>query len=496
MKKIILFLTFLSFTLYAQKAIELKPGGEVFPRVSLTSTTDNVTVGTPSLSQMVYNINTTLADGAGYYFWNGTNWTKLGTGAAGTLPSTTIVLSETPTNSPLQNAGFLNSGKAMIPFQGWERLLNSNNEFSNNNAENCLIYETNTFWAFWGGGTASPYLNTGKYYNPTSDTWTTFPAATGIDGRYGHAMGYNGSNLIIWGGHSGSQYLSTGLYIPFTSTGSGTIWTQMDNNGAPTARYGHSMVLPFIWGGRTSAGVTNTGKRIDFTTNPIGWGATMPTAGAPSARYNHIAFSRVKTIPPFTEYMYVWGGQDGSNNYLNDGGIYNITSDSWSSITNVNSPLNGAGVSISYKSVSSSSQQYYIAVTGGISPNGNNGSSTVGKYYNGTWNDIPALNAPKLKSHSSVIASVEGKTYLILWGGQLDNGGSTYNNKVYTFSITDNIWLEPADAQPSLTPSGGGVYSMVWDSNNNKVMAYTTVNTSGGIFNPLKSKPYYLFKKQ
>jgi len=51
--------------------------GLLIPRVSLTSEIDVVTIPSPPVSLLVYNLNSLLADGVGYYYWNGSKWTKL-----------------------------------------------------------------------------------------------------------------------------------------------------------------------------------------------------------------------------------------------------------------------------------------------------------------------------------------------------------------------------------------------------------------------------------
>jgi hypothetical protein len=53
--------------------------GILIPRVNLISDSDEVTVPNPRLSLLVYNSNNGLPDGDGYYYWNGTKWTKLAT---------------------------------------------------------------------------------------------------------------------------------------------------------------------------------------------------------------------------------------------------------------------------------------------------------------------------------------------------------------------------------------------------------------------------------
>jgi len=67
--------------------------GLLIPRVSLTSTTDVITIPSPATSLLVYNTNAAMTSGAiGYWYWNGSAWVQaIGpvgatgpTGAAGT----------------------------------------------------------------------------------------------------------------------------------------------------------------------------------------------------------------------------------------------------------------------------------------------------------------------------------------------------------------------------------------------------------------------------
>jgi len=83
--------------------------GLLIPRVSLVSTTDVVTIPSPVVSLLVFNVNAsmTLGNGVGYYTWTGTAWTKLlltgnawsTTGNGGTLPGTNFI--GTTDNQPL-----------------------------------------------------------------------------------------------------------------------------------------------------------------------------------------------------------------------------------------------------------------------------------------------------------------------------------------------------------------------------------------------------------
>ena len=53
--------------------------GLLIPRVNLISESDISTIANPRLSLLLYNTNAALTDGEGFYFWNGTLWSKLAT---------------------------------------------------------------------------------------------------------------------------------------------------------------------------------------------------------------------------------------------------------------------------------------------------------------------------------------------------------------------------------------------------------------------------------
>ena len=77
--------------------------GLLIPRVSLTNEIDVVTIPAPPVSLLIYNLNSSLPEGVGFYYWNGTKWNKLipkdGIGSvawgingnAGTTPTTDYI---------------------------------------------------------------------------------------------------------------------------------------------------------------------------------------------------------------------------------------------------------------------------------------------------------------------------------------------------------------------------------------------------------------------
>lgn len=53
--------------------------GLLIPRVALVSETDVITIPNPLLSLLIYNTNNSLIYGEGYYYWNGSLWSKFAT---------------------------------------------------------------------------------------------------------------------------------------------------------------------------------------------------------------------------------------------------------------------------------------------------------------------------------------------------------------------------------------------------------------------------------
>jgi hypothetical protein len=175
----------------------------------------------------------------------------------------------------------------------------------------------------WGGWNGTSHENTGGRYNPMTDTWSTQTTTVNApEARQEHIGVWTGSRMMIWGGRDTTtnfpfgNSLNTGsFYDPSTDTWTGT--TSM--TGVLSPRINPSAVWTgrevIIWGGydQDSGGIFfNTGKRFDPVSNA--WVKDLPTTGAPSARVRHRAVWTGQK-------MIVWGGEDASG-ALNTGGIY------------------------------------------------------------------------------------------------------------------------------------------------------------------------------
>ena len=109
MNKFLLFpiLCFITHISFAQLRSDLVVEGTKFPTVSLVSTTDTVGLGKPLIGQVLYNSNVQIygsgADKDGFYTWQSDKWKKINS----TMPSGTVILSETISNQILEQKGFI-----------------------------------------------------------------------------------------------------------------------------------------------------------------------------------------------------------------------------------------------------------------------------------------------------------------------------------------------------------------------------------------------------
>src|SRR5437667_226991 len=163
------------------------------------------------------------------------------------------------------------------------------------------------------------------------DAWRGTSTTNAPDARVNHTAVWTGSEMIVWGGY-GTQdfFLNTGgRYNPTTDT-----WTSTDFINAPSARGSHTAVWTgsemIIWGGYYWDGnyhYLQSGGRYNTSTDS--WVATS-TSNAPEARGSHTAvWTGIDMI--------VWGGYDGSSLW-NTGGKYNPLTNSWTTTDTTSAP--------------------------------------------------------------------------------------------------------------------------------------------------------------
>jgi N-acetylneuraminic acid mutarotase len=134
-------------------------------------------------------------------------------------------------------------------------------------------------WGGVGDGTANSGLNTGRRYDPATNSWNAISTASAPPGSWGSSIVWTGTEMIVWGGQSGTLVRDTGgRYNPVTNS-----WTAIaTHEGRTDNAYVWTGGEMLVWGGSTWVdGRSNTGARYNPATNS--W-TDITTTGAPSAR--------------------------------------------------------------------------------------------------------------------------------------------------------------------------------------------------------------------
>ncbi len=285
-------------------------------------------------------------------------------------------------------------------------------------------------------------------FNPTSSTWTSATAASGLLPRDSHTAVWTGSEMIVWGG----QYQTSVAAITVTETlGSGArynpatnLWSPISGMGSPSPRLGHTAVWTgtemIVWGGQSgnpfgpvplqTYAELSDGGRYNPATNT--W-LPVSLTGAPSARSAH-------TATWTGGQMVVWGGLQYSMALgftpLATGARYSPALDTWTSVSSTAAPTARKGHTAVWTGAK-------VLVWGGVNDN-------MGTFYNDgagydptadTWSAIPKPGTPALPgtemdsrfAHTAVWTGTE----MIIWGGQGPIGDLNFGR----YNPTSNAWV-------------------------------------------------------
>ena len=312
---------------------------------------------------------------------------------------------------------------------------------------------TGTEMIVWGGESDFGSLNTGGRYNPSTDTWVALPTSGAPDPRWEHTAVWTGTEMIVWGGASACcfTFVNTGgRYNPSTDS-----WVATTITGAPDPRWEHTAVWTgtemIVWGGANQNGYVylNTGGRYNPSTDS--WVVTT-TIGAPDPR----AFQTA--VWTGTE-MIVWAGYGG--NYFNTGGKYNPSTDTWISTTTTGAP----GTRAVHTAVWTGTE---MIVWGGQTDINPVSLNTGGKYdpITDTWVATTTTGAPTGRAfHSAVWTG----TQMIIWGGinlRDVSTGARYNPSANTWVVITNT--DPPDRRRRHTAVWTGTEMIVWGGINDR----------------------------
>ena len=276
---------------------------------------------------------------------------------------------------------------------------------------------TGTTMIVWGGddpNAPARFKADGAAFDPKTNTWSALNAGgVPLSHRSQHSAVWSGSEVIVWGGFNGTFLGNGAKYNPQSGASSSIASSHL------SARGGHSAVWTgtemIVWGGSISAFV---GARDGAIYNPATnqW-RYMSSVGAPSARTGHAVLWTGKK-------MIVWGGANPAGPvFLNDGGVYDPATDTWSPLAQTSAPIARdypTAVQVDSK----------LVIMGGFS----------GAYLNdvavfdpatGVWTAEAPLTKPEARyAHSAIWTGAE----MIVFGGLVGNVGP-----VHTLAPTD-LW--------------------------------------------------------
>ncbi len=310
----------------------------------------------------------------------------------------------------------------------------------------CPAVWTGSDMVVFGGEGMGTSFGDGARYCLAEDTWAMLPEEGAPSSRTGQAMVWTGKEMIVWGGFGGlwgkdTNHNDGARYNPATDT-----WKPMSMKHAPAARFDFPAVWTgkemLIWGGYTNShsryqgahadAYLNTGGRYNPSTDT--W-KPITTEGAPSRRSFHTLLWTGKE-------MIVWGGGN-ANKVLNDGARYNPAKDSWRRMSADGAPCPR------YGQVSVWTGKEMI-VWGGSArdPAVPSDYFEDGARYNpqtDTWKPISGVGAPKGRvSARAVWTGAE----MVLWGGVNDaqaSGGGDSGRFVGTgarYNPATDTWTE------------------------------------------------------
>ena len=310
--------------------------GLLIPRISLNSSSDAASIPNPANALIVYNINSSVSgglSGAGLYMNKGTasspNWLLMSA-----LPQSGILLSETMVNSTLTNAGYESAGKIQLPqvtsttksvAAGKWLPAASFNELAGTSSVN--IGNRIAFFGLYNqaGPLASVFL-----YDPLADEWELASSVNAPIFRYSPLMAWTGAKLIVWGGsdENGQNVYTGGIYDPVSK-----LWTTMNTSGISTYGSGFRICgynAPsnefIVWGSRVNDDMT--GYKYKLGTNT--W-TPMTNTNSPN---NWLNFSGCV----YNNKLVIWGGFAITGVPVKTGGVYEVNSDKWFGMSTAAAP--------------------------------------------------------------------------------------------------------------------------------------------------------------
>jgi Kelch motif len=344
----------------------------------------------------------------------------------------------------------------------------------------------------WGGLlTRATVLNSGGRYNLASNSWLPTSLVAAPMPRLNHSAIWTGSKMIVWGGLGANNTIlgDGGMYEPTSDT-----WVAVNPVGAPSPRHAHTAVWTgtkmIVWGGSSTPGTYTAVEGAPLlSTTPMGDGAIFDPATNSWAPLN---LSQAPTSRSFHasvivgNSMIIWGGQDSGGSEMNTGGVYNLTTGTWSSISSVNAPIGRINWHRGYNFATGTFA--YAAGSKMLVWGGSIKDKTVlkgGAIYDpalNSWTTISTVGAPtNLQNQTAVWTG----TKLIAYGGWFYAAGQSIGG---IFDLATNSWSPinstgaPAATKWGMSAVWSGAGMILWGGVVGNIYATPSVYNTGGIY--------------
>jgi hypothetical protein len=262
----------------------------------------------------------------------------------------------------------------------------------------------------------------------TSGSGINVPSA-----RFRHTAVWTGTEMIVWGGRNlaGTALNNGGLYSPASDTWSTSTLTNASGANVPSARQLHTSIWTgtsmIVWGGSpdSTSNALNNGGLYNPATDTWSTSTLTNASGSntPVARTDHTAVWTGSR-------MIVWGGLDVAGSGLANGGVFDPATDTWS----LSLLTNGTGLYVPtarhfHSAVWTGTE---MIVWGGAADAAAGGLNTGGRY--DPASDLWALSSLTNGTGAYVPAARQLHTAvwtgsaMIVWGGSSDGTAAVLNS--------------------------------------------------------------------
>jgi len=333
-----------------------------------------------------------------------------------------------------------------------------------------MVYDSsNNLIMLYGGCIGSnQFVDDTWVYDVATNTWTEKNPLNHPNVEVEYGMAYDSANkvVVLFGGYDGDseRFLNeTWVYDVTADT-----WTQKNPSTKPTVRGYFSMAYDSVnekivlFGGYLGDGDYSDETWL-YDLKEDKWTQKNPTK-KPSARSNHRM-----TYDSAINKVVLFGGQDDSNNDLDDTWLYDVVSNTWTQKNPLIKPSARRVPGMAYDSANNK-----IALFGGVTAEGaNNHDTWLYDYATNNWTQAGQVEKPdKRNMHAMAYDSKNEVT--VMFGGALEDG--SLNDETWLYYPSNNTW-----SQKELTkhPSERSDFSMVYNSIDGKSYLFGGGTDSG-----------------